>query len=246
VALVFHGSEIRDPDRHAARFPYSPFNLNNKYSIDRELLTKLRQITHKLRRQAEQFDGPVFVTTHDLLTDVPGAQWLPVVVDIDKWAPAPVRIGEYPPRVVMIPTNGALKGSGGADDVCWPLHGAGVIDYQPLEGVPPDQMVETIAQADVLIDGLVLGAYGRTAIEAMATQRLVIGNVEAVVDAVEGLPIVHADPGSLERTLIEIAENPDPFRSRAEDGRRYVERYHDGTYAATVLGEFLGLEPSGS
>lgn len=243
MALAFHGSDIRDPDKHAAMMEYSPYRSDGPHGIDSEIVSKVRTIVHKLTYQIREFDGPIFVSTPDLMDYLPRARWLPQVIDMRRWDPAPIRIGERRPRVMMIPTSNVLKGAVHADVVCWRLHDAGLINYQPLSGVPPRQMPEEIAQADIVIDGLVLGAYGTTAVESMASQRLVICNVERVADRVQGLPIVHADPGTLESVLLEVLENPDRFRSLAEQGRGYVERYHDGAYSAAELAVFLGLTP---
>jgi glycosyltransferase involved in cell wall biosynthesis len=245
VALVFHGSDIRDPDKHAAEMEYSPYKADSLYRIDSELILKIRAIVQRLSYEIRKFDGPVFVSTPDLMDYLPRARWLPQVVDLKFWDPAPIRIGERRPRVVMVPSSNVLKGSAYADAVCWQLHEAGLINYQPLRSVSPRQMGKAITRADIVIDGLVLGAYGTTAVEGMATQRLVISNVERVVDRVEQLPIVNADPGTLESTLLDITENPDRFRLLAEQGRAYVERYHDGSYSVIQLAAFLGLESSG-
>ena len=246
VALVFHGSDIRDPDTHASLMKYSPYKPESLYRIDNDVMSRLRAILPRLAHEIQEFDGPVFVSTPDLIDYLPRALWLPQVVDLKLWDPAPIRIGERRPRVVMIPTSNVLKGAAYADAICWRLHDAELINYQPLRGVPPRQMREAITRADIVIDGLVLGAYGATAVEGMASQRLVISNVERVVDRVEQVPIVNADPGTLESTLLDVIEDPDRFRSLAEQGRAYVERYHDGSYSVAQLAAFLGLEPSGA
>jgi hypothetical protein len=246
VALVFHGSDIRDPDRHAALIKHSPYNINNLYAIDSGVVSKLKAISRKLADEIRHFDGPVFVSTPDLMDYVSHALWLPTVIDLQFWGPAPSRIGERRPRVVMIPTNDVLKGANYADEICWRLHDANLIEYVRLGGLTRQEMRAAVARADIVIDGLVGGAYGRTALQAMASGRLAIGNVERVFNRVEGLPIVHADPDSLEAVLLEIVESPDRFRDIAEAGRTYVERYHDGSYSATQLAAFLGLEPSGA
>ena len=200
----------------------------------------------KLTRELRNFDGPVFVSTPDLMDYVPNALWLPTVIDLQFWQPTPTRIGERRPRVLMIPTNDVLKGATYADEVCGRLHDAKLVEYLRLEGLSRQEMRAAMAQADIVIDGLVLGAYGRTALQAMASECLVICNVERVIGRVEELPIVHADPDSLEAVLLEIVESPDRFRDIAEAGRAYVERWHDGSYSATQLAAFLGLEPSGA
>ncbi len=76
VGLVFHGSEIRDPRKHAANHRFSPFA-----DPTDPLTLRLQQHTDRLLPLIGEFDGPTFVSTPDQLDYVPGATWLPVVVD---------------------------------------------------------------------------------------------------------------------------------------------------------------------
>src|SRR5690606_33676634 len=130
----------------------------------------------------DAFDGPVFVSTPDLLLDVPEATLLPVVVDVDTWAAA-AQAANSPkspaaaPTVMHIPSNASIKGSPHVDRVATELAERGVIRYERLSGVPAAQMPETVAQADIVVDQLLLGSYGVAACEAMAAGRAVVGNV---------------------------------------------------------------------
>ncbi|NLF06109.1 MAG: hypothetical protein GX593_14075, partial [Actinomycetales bacterium] len=80
VAMLCHGSDIRLPSRHLGLEPFSPF------TKDWELTEVLEPQAARLAEGLASFDGPVFVSTPDLLLDLPGATWLPVVVDPDRWA----------------------------------------------------------------------------------------------------------------------------------------------------------------
>lgn len=81
VALLAHGSEVRDPALHRKRNPYSLF-LDAPEGYEE----KLAAIAERNRRIARESGLPVFVTTPDLLLDLPTAIWAPLVVDVDAWA----------------------------------------------------------------------------------------------------------------------------------------------------------------
>jgi hypothetical protein len=101
-------------------------------------------------------------------------------------------------------------------------------------------MLREIRAADVVVDGLVLGAYGGTAIQAMAAGRLVLGNVNATVrEALPDLPIVQAYPDTVVDVLRDVAARPDHYRAIARRGPAFHARYHDGRYSVAQLGGFL-------
>src|SRR5690606_28450276 len=74
VAMLFHGSDIRLPSRHASDNRWSPFQ-GNLWDIT----PALERITSTNMSALRQVGVPAFVSTPDLLIDVPDATWLPVV-----------------------------------------------------------------------------------------------------------------------------------------------------------------------
>lgn len=237
VALVFRGSELRNPAAHAAREPLSPFS-----NPTHPLTQQLQEQVDALHKKIAEFDGPMFVTTLDLLDDLPQAEWLPQVLDLQQWQPGEPTLQRRTPIVLHAPSKERLKGSADIDAVCLPLHEAGLIQYRRVRGVPYREMPRLIGDADVLIDQFPLGGYGVIALQAMASTRLVIGHVrDSVRDRVQGtLPILEADPQSLRDVLMAALANRSAMRELADGGRDYVKRYHDGQYSGAVLSAFLG------
>jgi hypothetical protein len=243
VGLVFRGSEIRDPAGHAAREPFSP------YRDPEDALTKRLQtyVAVQHERLAE-FDGPVFVTTLDLLDDVPHATWLPQVLDIGRWRPGDPVLQRARPIVLHAPSKEQVKGSAWVDAACEPLHEAGHIEYRRLSGVPFSQMPEMIASADIVIDQMALGAYGVLALQALASERLVIGHVServrARLDA--DLPILQADPPQLRQVLEQVLSDRSSAATVAAKGREYVTTFHSGAHSAQRLLEKFVRIPADS
>ncbi|MFA4895775.1 glycosyltransferase [Microbacterium sp.] len=241
VALLWHGSDIRRPSRHAQREVDSPF-LPGGYR-ETERLEEIAAANHALLAST---DLPVFVSTPDLLAEVPDAVWLPVVVDPDAWTSdlEPITSGK-PPVVVHAPSNAGLKGSDRIAPVLRRLHSEGIIEYREISGVRASDMPGVYGAADIVLDQFSLGIYGVAACEAMAAGRIVISHVsEDVRDSVrrltgDALPIIQSRIDELESVLRSIIADPTAARAVADEGPEFVRRNHDGTRAAEALRTFL-------
>lgn len=241
VALLCHGTEIRLPSRHRALEPWSPYveTLNE----DRRVLRNLEIV---------QDSGlPVFVSTPDLLVDVPRAKWCPVVVDPDRWHtdPSNAPLGNDRLRVLHPPTNRAIKGTDLVMPTLMRLREEGVLDLELVEGVPNAEMAERLARADVVVDQFRIGSYGVFACEAMAAGRVVVSHVSDQVRAVvrqqtgKELPIVEATPDSLESVLRGILNDRESALYAAKSGPEFVSAVHDGRLSASTLSSLFPGDP---
>jgi len=249
VALVFHGSELRDPRRHAAAHRWSPFR-----DTTDDWVRRVQATVDSLRPDIEAFTGPCLVSTPDLLKELAGATWLPVVVDCDVWVPRPERpeaaeAAEVTmPIVVHTPSRAAIKGSAFVDEALAPLVAEGLVEYRRVEGVPPEQMPRVLGEADIVLDQFAIGSYGVLACQAMATGTAVVGHVglevRASVEQATGLvlPVIEATPDTLEQTLRSLVADPELRRSAALAGPAFIRSIHDGKRSARVLAEVLGIE----
>jgi hypothetical protein len=237
VGLVFHGSEVRRPDRHADEYEFSPFRDPAMAAATARLVEATRRV-HKL---AADFDGPVFVSTLDLLDDVPAATWLPVVVGGDCFRPAPLALRRRRPVVVHAPSSPFLKGTATIDRVLARLDQEGLIEYRRLDAVPSAFVGDFIREADVVVDQIVLGNPGVLATESLAAGRLVVAHVAEHVRRrfPSPPPIVEATPATIEDVLRSVCREPDAFRDTAGQGPDFAERVHSGRLSAAVLEEFL-------
>lgn len=242
TALVWHGSDVRDGARHAREHPRSPYR-DESWAHD-----ELDSIAARNRTLAARSVAPSLVSTPDLLDDVPGAAWLPLVVDPSRWVadrPSVAQGGRI--RVVHAPSSGAIKGSELIEPVVRSLAAEGTIDYRRIERIPHSEMPDVVRQADVVLEQFRLGSYGVAAVEAMAAGRIVIGSVdERVADRVEaasGLrpPILSSSPEGLDRLLRELAADPSAALATAARGPEFVRRVHDGSLSASVVGRALAL-----
>lgn len=239
AGVVWHGSDIRSPARHALAERWSPF----VDSAD-PFTARLQEQVDRTAEAADRLGLTEFVSTPDLLRDRPRAVWLPVVVDVSRWAPSAWQAGPRL-RVLHAPSSGRLKGTELVEAVLRRLDAEGVIALTLPEAVPHERMAALVGETDVVIDQFAVGSYGVAACEAMAAGRLVVGHVAddvrdaATAAAGESLPIVEATPDTLDAVLRSIAADPTAFRPHAEAGPDFVARLHDGRAAAEALSRAL-------
>ena len=237
VAVLLHGSEIRDPRRHK-HLQFSPYAIADKVTVS------LERVTARLRRHLSNIDVPVFVTTPDLLGDI-DAVWLPVVVDTTKWAELEEPFTSDVPTVLHLPSRGRLKGTEYVDPILFRLEEEGRISYLRPSEVHSSGVPDLIQQADIVIDGIVIGAYGVMSCQAMAAGRLSVAGTRELGSLRVRCPIIEADPGTLETVLRDLLADKDTWKGRAEAGREFVSTFHDGAYTSQRLRPFLGLSENG-
>lgn len=235
VAYIAHGTDARLPSRHIRENPLSYYSDSTVY-IPRAEAIAARNIAY-----LEHAGKPVFVSTPDLLTDLPNAHWCPVAVDLPRWdTERTVRRPGSPLRVAHAPSVAAFKGTHLIMPTLEKLQREGVIEFTLIQGVPSADMPATFAQADVLIDQFRSASYGVAACEAMAAGCVVVGQagdrVRSVVEDTSGLalPIVEATPDTLETVLRRLALDPE-FTEIAEASKEFVRHVHDGRLAAKTL-----------
>ena len=242
VGLLFHGSDIRDPAAHVGRTPWSPFG-----DAGDSLVRTLQRRRDALAAQCRSFSGPMWVSTPDLLADLPGSTWLPVVVDAEIWASGAPVMDRRVPVVVHAPSRSSMKGSDAIEAALGGLRQEGLIDYRRVEGVAPDRMPEVIGSADIVLDQFAIGSYGVAAVEAMAAGRVVVGHVMDEVRATcPGLPVVEATPSTIDEVLRGLLADRERAREIAQDGAEYAARVHDGRLSGSLLVERLRPVTSGA
>lgn len=241
VGVLFHGSDIRLPSRHAARMTWSPFH-GDRWS----LTPALQQRASELQRRLAESTLPIFYSTPDLALDVPNGKWLPVVVDPSQW-----EVGEPAfshggiPVVAHAPSKAAVKGSDLVDPVMAKLEAEGLIRYVRVENVPAAQMPAVYTSVDIVLDQFSLGIYGVAACEAMAAGRVVVSfvsdQVRDFVSEATGLqlPIIDLSPDAIEAEMRALLADRERMLEQARRGPEFVRTVHNGQLSAKVLASFL-------
>jgi len=236
AGVIAHGSEIRHPGRHMQRHDYSLF-----FDAPDGIVPKLTAKAERNKRLADSMGLPLYVTTPDLLDDLPTAAWAPLVVDVDVWATDHAVMAGSRPIVVHGPSARWTKGTDRILPALTDLHDRGVIELRLIEGVTPEQMREMVQGADIVLDQFTTGSYGAFAVEAMAAGRVVVGTIsDTVLKATDRtLPIVNSSSADIRSTLLNLIADPDLARQIGADSVAYAREMHDGRRTAAVLGDFL-------
>jgi hypothetical protein len=194
---------------------------------------------------AAAFNGPIFVSTPDLLLDLPTATWLPVVIpEPRKWELDSAFTHSGPLRVLHRPSRSEppIKGTAFIMPVLEKLDAEGVIELvQAPELVAPEAMPSLMSNTDILVDQIQTGTYGVACVEAMWAGRAVVGWMAPDVRALcpTEVPVIDAAPQDFEAVMRELVRDRDGLHAIAEAGRAYAHEFHDGRASAEVLRAFV-------
>lgn len=240
VAMMAHGTDVRLPSRHARQHPWSPF-ADRDWGVVKQLEAQAARNLRNLGR----FSGPVFVSTPDLLDNLPAATWCPVVVDVEKWGNDEPLLQRAVPVVAHVPSNSRVKGSELVDRAMRALEAEGLVTYRRIEGIPSAEMPAVYTSADIVLDQFRLGSYGVAACEAMAAGKVVVGNVTELVRSrvrdIAGaeLPIVQTLPTEIGAVVRDLVTEREAAITAGQAGPAFVRAVHDGQLSARQLGSFL-------
>jgi glycosyltransferase involved in cell wall biosynthesis len=236
VALLAHGSDARHPLHHMERVRHSLF-----HDVPTpEILHKRLATAERNRRIADESGLPVFVTTPDLLDDLPQAAWLPLVVDVDGWATDRPTMERPRPIVLHAPSNRWAKGTDRFVGQLEDLQARGAIDLRLAEGVPWRQMRNWVQDADIVVDQVAIGSYGTFACEAMAAGKPVVAYLtEQVEQVLDHCPIVNCEPESVGAAIEKLLDDRESAAQRGRESIAYVRRVHDGRLTTKLLSGFL-------
>ena len=241
AALIAHGTDVRDPERH--------IEVNGEWSLflagSAEWREDLVRSTRLHRAIAEASGVPVFYSTPDLGLDLPFGTWLPVCLDVEAWASDQPVLQRPVPRVLHIPSkrNPPVKGTQFIAPVLEKLHDQGRIEFISPSGIPHAEVQRLVKDCDVVVDQLLAGSYGVATIEAMAAGRVVVGRIAPPVVALlpEQPPMGLCAPDQLESLIKDILDDRDAWAAKAAQGPAYTRRWHDGRASSEALRPFLGL-----
>ncbi|GGY83733.1 glycosyltransferase [Streptomyces nitrosporeus] len=236
VALLAHGSEVRHPLRHMERNPYSLF-----HDAPEGYAEKLLAEAERNRRIAEESGLPVFVTTPDLLVDLPMATWAPLVVDVDAWACDQPVMERKRPVVLHAPSARWTKGTDRVLPLLEDLDRRKVIELKLAEKLSWSRIRSLVQEADIVIDQFAVGMYGTFAVESMAAGKPVIAYLDSASVELAGVnpPIIDVAPDGLGEALERLLDDRHAAARIGIDSVEYVRTQHDGTATAAALASFL-------
>lgn len=235
-AVVFHGSDARDPQLSLELDEFSYFRDANPQWVDR-----IGSLARFNRESVADSGMETFVTTPDMLAHVPGAHLLPITINPSDWIVERPVLSTKLPRVLHNPSSPLTKGTKYIVPVLEELESQGLIEVVRSSSVPHKRMRSLYEHADIVIDSLQIGMYGVAALEAMAAGRIVVGHIPTPVRDVIGgsIPVIEATPVTLREVMMELTSDRNRMEAIAALGPAHVRRWHDGKAAADAIRRFI-------
>jgi hypothetical protein len=142
---------------------------------------------------------------------------------------------EGPLRVVHAPSAPRIKGT---DVIRAELEGLEGVELRLVSGVPHDEVLAAIRDADVVVDQLNSETYGVVAIEGMAAGKPVLCEYDRskLASWCHDVPIVFCEPGTVAERVRELAADPAERERLGRAGRAFVERVNDPDRVAAATG----------
>jgi len=145
-----------------------------------------------------------------------------------------------PDRVVIAhaPSNRAIKGTKYVEAAVAQLQEWGYpVQLLLIEKLPHAEALRRCAAADLIVDQLLVGAYGEFAVEMMALGKPVVCYLrpDLLKHYPSGLPIVSATPRTLPDVLVDLLRRREQWPDLGQRGMRYVERAHDSYVVAKAM-----------
>ncbi|MBO1511740.1 glycosyltransferase [Metabacillus bambusae] len=158
-------------------------------------------------------------------------------IDIDSYAPSISTTKKSKPLIVHAPTSPEHKGTKYILKAIENLKIKYDFDFILVQNMSHEEAKNIYRKADLIVDQILIGAYGLFAVEAMALGKPVITWIsEFMKDKYpKELPIISANPENIEKKIEAVLKDKDMREELGFEGRNYVEEYHDMNKIAEVL-----------
>ncbi|OZI72188.1 glycosyltransferase [Bordetella genomosp. 12] len=200
---------------------------------------------------AQDSDG-VFVSTPDLLEFVDRAVWLPQPLDMERFDTLRQSLAQCPIpdlqgrklRVVHGPSSRILKGTRYLEEAIAQLQAKGRnIELVLVENMSHADAMQLCLNADIVVDQLLIGAYGQFSVEMMALGKPVICYIRDDLRPhyPADLPIVSATPENIGQVVDDLSAAPQSWADIGAAGMAYVRNYHDAQAVARIALRQYGI-----
>lgn len=239
LAVVFHGSDIRNPSLAKQLSQHSYFH---QVPPEWERLREIESLSNKSR--VEGLGLKTFVTTPDLLHHLPSADYLPLAIDYEYWAGPSTKLQNELPVILHRPSREIppIKGTSFITPAIEKLAASGTAQLLNSSLIPRAEMRTLLSNADIFVDQIQTGSYGVSAIEALSNGTIVVGHVNEFTRNLMNyeIPIVEANPSTIFNVLNELAHMPIEEREQlAYEGKQFVKKWHSGQFSAQVISSWI-------
>ena len=195
-------------------------------------------IRNKKQKFFHKFANAWFVSTPDLLTFIPDAEWMP----------SPIFLEDYPEKIINnrsamqiimhAPSNTEVKGTRFLEDAMHYIQNhVGCSKLQLITGMPYQEAIQEYRNATVMVDQLLIGWYGMVALEAMAMKIPVLcyitPGLKLYLPRETALKIT--DINTIGVDLVELLQNKERLEKLSQNGYKYVKYVHSPEKAYIMI-----------
>lgn len=239
-AVTFQGDDARQGDFCLSNFEVSVAHHDTQDYYTPEKDDAARARVNYFSKSADL----IYAQNPDLLRVLPPrANFVPYccpLLEQPAFTPPPTPRN---PLVVHAPTNRMVKGTSMIVDAVGRLRTEGFqFDFRLIEGMPHSEALALYAQADLVVDQLLVGWYGTFAMEVMAMGKPVVCYIRdedlRFIPSLmaEQLPIIRSSPSTIYSVLKAcLSADRDELARRGQAGRDFVSRWHDPRSIATSV-----------
>jgi glycosyltransferase involved in cell wall biosynthesis len=107
-------------------------------------------------------------------------------------------------------------------------------EFELLRNKSHDEIMESIRNADILIDQMVAGWYGLISVEAMALGKTTVCFLrDELYNYIPDIPVINLNPDNLAEGLKKLILEREKLQEYGKAGRKFAEKYHD--YAKNAM-----------
>ncbi len=240
VCFFFHGCDLRSSKYVVSKYEVNPCRNHWPMGCSANRM--------KAQRIARKFADAVFVSTPDLLEFIEGSVWVPQPLDLD-WLNRFREISlnhiyDENKKDVLIahaPSDRSAKGTVYLEKAVNDLKNSGVnIELRLVENKPYEEALAFCAEADIVVDQLLAGAYGQYAVEMMALGKPVVSYIREDVRSKypDDMPVISADPNVIQSVLLDLINRKSEWKRIGASGIEYVNRVHDSKKVALITTKY--------
>lgn len=226
IFMEYHGSDIR-----------YKINVIKDGQILKTTCEKQKSKSIKRQKRISRFVNGIFVHDNELKSNLINnsaqVNLLPLRVDLSRFNIIENNINE---RLVIVhaPSKRSIKGSDYIEEIVKEIMSCYDIEYIMINNMDYNEAIEIYKKADIIIDQMVIGAYGMLSIEGMALGKCVVCYIEDddLVNNSANKPLCNTNISNLKNCLIELIENPELRSLYGINGRKFVELYHSSDKVA--------------
>lgn len=233
------GSDIRVPEITSMESPWYQHAYDHGYEYrdieNKEKSYRIQEKFHKysiepiLVPEMQLFLKPgLFSVVHNTQYRIITSEFMPQYPDVDNKVPV----------IVHAPSKMIAKGSNYIIEVIESIRKDIPLEFKLLTNVSHQEVLQTVRNADIFIDQVILGSYATAAIEAMCYGKPVLAYIMPRVFE-KGLPIdcpiVNVTPVNIKEKLIPLILDAQLRNEIGQKSRQYVERVHDAVVIANEL-----------